>query len=65
MLVFAQQLGIEIDAVDDAHLFEESGFTRLASAQEQQLNLNISREQSVSYIYFFGTNQLFRVKNKN
>lgn len=47
MLVLAQQLGIKIDAVDDAHLFEESGFARLASAKKQQLNLYRSKENVI------------------
>lgn len=39
MLVLAQQLRIEVDAVYNAHLFEESGFARLASAKKKQLDL--------------------------
>lgn len=39
IVIFAYQLGLEFDSMDDPHLLEEGRLARLASAQQKQFHL--------------------------
>lgn len=47
IVIFAYQLGLEFDSMDDPHLLEKGRLARLASAQQKQFHLKWVQSQNM------------------